>query len=133
MPVNDSLFGLPPAAPKWVRLPGDPPALRAELEQEQSTARDGGTSPGTRERGTMSGRDNPNCGWCKPRIPRKANSDWEQQVVSTGEWVRMCNRCANSRLKSSNPWMALVQMRMRKVGSGEPAAKTSAMAEEPGQ
>jgi hypothetical protein len=57
------------------------------------------------------------CTWCwpRPRIRRKANSDWEQKTLSTGEWKRMCGRCARSRL--DNPYNALLPM--RKVGSGE--------------
>lgn len=55
-----------------------------------------------------------NCAWCwpKPRIPRKANSDWEQKNLS-GEWKRLCNRCASSRL--NNPWNAQLPMRRIKT------------------
>lgn len=38
MLANDNLFGLPPAAPRWIRLPGDPPALVSELRQKQVEA-----------------------------------------------------------------------------------------------
>ena len=61
-----------------------------------------------------------NCTWCwpRPRIPRKANSGWEQRHLSSGEWTRLCNRCANIRLR--NPYNALLHL--RKIGSGEPQA-----------
>lgn len=36
MLASDNLFGLPPAAPRWIRLPGDPPALVNKLRQDQA-------------------------------------------------------------------------------------------------
>jgi hypothetical protein len=36
MLASDNLFGLPPAASPYVQLPGDPPALRTELRQQQA-------------------------------------------------------------------------------------------------
>lgn len=45
VPASDSPYGLPPAAPKWVRLPSDPPLLRAELEREQAEAEMGELPP----------------------------------------------------------------------------------------
>jgi hypothetical protein len=46
------------------------------------------------------------CHWCgkKNRTP----SAWEQKNLS-GEWHRLCVRCANVRL--DNPWNALLGMR----------------------
>lgn len=45
MLASDNLFGLPPAAPRWIRLPGDPPALVGELRQEQAEAELGPLPP----------------------------------------------------------------------------------------
>ena len=69
-----------------------------------------------------------NCTWCwpKPRIPRKANSEWEQRTLGSGEWNRLCNRCANIRLR--NPYNALLSM--RKIGSGEARAEIPALSGE---
>ena len=60
------------------------------------------------------------CTWCwpRPRIKRKANSDWEQLNLRTGEWKRLCNRCANARLR--NPYSGLltdILKTMRKIGA----------------
>ena len=50
------------------------------------------------------------CGWCLPPSGKRrtANSAWEQQNIH-GEWMRLCNRCANRRL--DNPYNALLNLR----------------------
>lgn len=45
MLASDNLFGLPPAAPTWVRLPGDPRALVNELRQQQAESELGPLPP----------------------------------------------------------------------------------------
>lgn len=58
------------------------------------------------------------CGWCHPPTRRRtANSEWEQKNLR-GEWLRLCNRCANRRL--NNPYNALLNMRkISKDSKGE--------------
>jgi hypothetical protein len=46
------------------------------------------------------------CRWCGK--DRRRPSDWEQQNLS-GDWQRLCARCASRRLAS--PWSALLTMR----------------------
>jgi len=49
------------------------------------------------------------CQWC---LRRAANSGWEQMSVTRG-WLRLCNRCANKRLRNNvfNPFRSFIQMR----------------------
>lgn len=47
------------------------------------------------------------CKWCGKHNRRE--SDWEQKNIMTKEWLRLCIRCANSRL--NNPFNALLPMR----------------------
>lgn len=55
----------------------------------------------------MSKPDLLRCTWCGK--DRRAFSEYEQREVTTGEWKRLCRRCANRRL--NNPYNALLQMR----------------------
>ena len=48
------------------------------------------------------------CAWCD-RERKDRFSDWEQRTLS-GEWKRLCNRCANRRL--NNPYNGILPMRM---------------------
>lgn len=47
------------------------------------------------------------CPWCGK--DRTKWSDWEQKVLGTEEYDRMCSYCARRRL--NNPWNALLPMR----------------------
>ena len=48
------------------------------------------------------------CPWCgKTYKTHRPMSDWEQRA-SSGEYKRMCNRCATRRL--GNPWSGLLDM-----------------------
>lgn len=49
--------------------------------------------------------DTTRCAWCGK--VRKSMSRWEQKNLS-GEWQRLCTRCATRRLR--NPFNALLQM-----------------------
>ena len=46
------------------------------------------------------------CPWCWKE--RRQFSDWEQKTLS-GEWKRLCGRCATRRL--NNPYNGLLDMR----------------------
>lgn len=50
------------------------------------------------------------CHWCaRTYKTQRAASHWEQKTLSTGEYKRLCNRCANRRL--NNPYNGLLPMR----------------------
>ena len=50
------------------------------------------------------------CKWCGK--DKKSFSEYEQEVLTTGEYHRLCIPCANKRL--NNPWNALLSMRKSK-------------------
>ena len=53
------------------------------------------------------------CGMCGKR---PALSEWEQQPLTSGRWVRLCRRCANRKLaKLDNHPLASAFIVMRRV------------------